>query len=323
MQTCYNTSWELAIAGSEPQAEATHPRKESIAMSDDPWQKPASGDASSEAITPAFPPQESFGPPFPENPAASFPPGYGGPFAFAPSPAYAAPLISSYPVPPGAASGPPMGILRAPRPLPLGEALRQLPRQYWNVLTHPTAATFAWEQGKAAWDIVWVQLLLLAIVEVLVVLALFFLEFFLFQLLLPSDALSQLSQVLPTVVGITLLACAAFVPTSFFAGSGVLYLVAKAFGGQGTFLSYAYSYALITVPIGILSLLLALVPCLGSIAQIAGGVYTLVLLIFMTMGVHRLSGGKASASVLIPTGLGILLLVGAYVAYIVWIVSRV
>jgi hypothetical protein len=70
-----------------------------------------------------------------------------------------------------------------------------------------------------------------------------------------------------------------------------------------------------------LSIALYIIPCLGSLAVLAGEVYSVILLIFMTMGVMRLSGGKASAAVLIPIGTGFVLVIGAYVAYIVWIFS--
>lgn len=309
-------------------------------MSDDSRQEPASGEhIPPDAAQPAFPAHESFGPPFPENPAASSsiptpaqagysaPPGQtpgvpGAHFAFAGPSSCGVPPTYGYAVPPQALYGPSPGMFSAPpRPLALGEAFRQLLRQYWNILTHPKAATFAWEQGKATWNITWLQLLILAIVESLVVLALFFLEFFLIQLILPANTTSFVSQALPIVAVVVVLFCITFVPISFFFGSGILHLVAKAFGGQGSFLSYAYCYALITVPIGILSLVLSVIPCIGSIVGLAGAVYSIVLLIYMTMGVHRLSGGKASASVLIPIGIGVLLVVGAYAAYIVWIFS--
>jgi hypothetical protein len=203
--------------------------------------------------------------------------------------------------------------------LPLGAALRQLPRQYWRVLTKPKARTFLEEQGKAAWNIIWMQLLFLGIIASLVVLAVVFLEFFLLQMLVPNSGL--FSQAAPIVAAIAVAVCLVFVLISFFAGSGILYGIARAFGGQGTFLSYAYSYSLVTVPIGMLSIALYIIPCLGSLAVLAGEVYSVILLIFMTMGVMRLSGGKASAAVLIPIGTGFVLVIGAYVAYIVWIFS--
>ena len=317
-------------------------------MSDDPRQEPAAdGSPPPDPAHAPFPAQESFGPPFPEIPAvppstpASTPPPSGAPsgqppgtpptYGVPPGPlpgtpgaqfAFAGPPPYGYAVPPQALYGPPPGTWSAPpRPLPLGAALRRLPRQYWNVLTHPKAATFAWEQGKAAWDIIWIQLLILAVVEALVVLAVLFLEFFLIQLIVPSNAATLVSQALPIVAVIAVLFCIAFVPISFFFGPGIFYLMARAFGGQGSFLSHAYCYALITVPIGLLSAALSIIPCIGSLAGFAGLVYSIVLLVFMMMGVHRLSGGKASAAVLIPVGIGFLLVIGAYVAYFVWIFS--
>ena len=44
-------------------------------------------------------------------------------------------------------------------PLPLGEAIRQLPEQYKRVVTKPYAETFLVEMGQAYWGIIWVQLL--------------------------------------------------------------------------------------------------------------------------------------------------------------------
>jgi hypothetical protein len=187
------------------------------------------------------------------------------------------------------------------------------------VLTKPKARTFLEEQGKAAWNIIWMQLLFLGIIASLVALAVVFLEFFLLQMLVPNSGL--FSQAAPIVAAIAVAVCLVFVLISFFAGSGILYGIARAFGGQGTFLSYAYSYSLVTVPIGMLSIALYIIPCLGSLAVLAGEVYNVILLIFMTMGVMRLSGGKASAAVLIPIGTGFVLVIGAYVAYIVWIFS--
>jgi len=293
-------------------------------MSDSPRQEPVPGEQIPPGTAhPPYPPQEFFGPPFPQS--VPLPPVEGrtadAPFAFVPPPFPGVPPIPSYPVPPGILMAPPGGHYTPPHPFPLAEALRQLPRQYCNVLTHPKAATFAWEQHKAAWNIIWLQVLILTMLESLVVLALLLLESFLFRFLLPVSVTTFISQAQLTVVIIALLSCIAYVLISFFAGSGILYLVARAFGGQGAFLPYAYSYALITVPIAILTLLFSLLPCIGSLVQIAGGVYSVILLIYMTMGVHRLSGGRASAAVLIPIGTGILLVIGAYVAYIVWIFS--
>jgi len=306
-------------------------------MDNDPQQESIPRDNPPPQHVPA---QESFGPPFPAvlndayrvpiPPAYSPQPGQGPSTSYQAQPAYGYAPAYSVPLPygyvgpqPGAYYGPPPNDFPLPpsAPLPLGTALRQLPRQYWRVLTKPKARTFLEEQGKAAWNIIWMQLLFLGIVESLVVLAVVFLEFFLIQMLIPSSGL--FSQAAPIVAAIGVAVCFVFVLISFFAGSGILYGIAKAFGGQGTFLSYAYSYSLVTIPIGMLSIVLYIIPCLGSLAVLAGAVYSVILLIFMTMGVMRLSGGKASAAVLIPIGTGFVLLVGAYVAYFVWIFSMI
>src|SRR5690348_7612647 len=44
-------------------------------------------------------------------------------------------------------------------PLPLEQAIKELPSQYIKVLTKPSANTFAQEMGKASWNIVWAQLI--------------------------------------------------------------------------------------------------------------------------------------------------------------------
>lgn len=277
------------------------------------------------------PAQESFGP-FPENPNdASSPSAYDNPEFYNNPAAYGAPppygYGYGYAVPPQGFYGQPPNMFQVPpvmqpaTPLPLWAAIRQLPGQYWRVLTHPKAVTFIEEERKAAWNIIWVQLLILGVVEALAVLLIVFLEFFLFQAFLPSAIMSVVSRALPIVAIVIVLIYIAFVPISFFFGVGIYHLIAKAFGGRGTFLSYCYNYSLIVIPISILSVVLSVIPCFGSMAGLAGAVYEIVLLIFMTMGVHRLSGGKASAAVLIPVITGILLIAGVYIAYFAWIFS--
>jgi hypothetical protein len=303
-------------------------------MSDDTHQEsaPEENIATPQEVGPIehIPPaQERFGP-FPETPndasslsAYDNPECYNNPAAYgAPPPygyGYAVPPQRFYGQPPHMFQVPP--VMQPATPLPLWAAIRQLPRQYWRVLIHPKAVTFLEEERKAAWNIIWVQLLILGVVEALAVLLLVFLEFFLFQAFLPSATMSVFSQALPIVALVITLIAIVCVPISFFFGAGILHLIAKAFGGRGTFLSYCYNYALIVIPISILSVVLSVIPCLGSMAGFAGAVYEIVLLIFMTMGVHRLSGGKASATVLIPMMTGILLIAGVSIAFFAWLFS--
>jgi len=190
-------------------------------------------------------------------------------------------------------------------PLPLGEAIRQLPNQYIRVLTKPSAATFAVEQGKAAWNIVWIQLLIYAVILAALgyIGSLIGLSFGAFSSLMNTGSLSS-SGINPG----TLQAVAAsssfgeiiLVPLDFFIVVGIYYLLAKAFGGQGTFLAQGYSFLLYHVPIGILSGVIGLIPILGGIVAFALYIYGIVLNVFLIMATHRMSGGKATAVVLIP-----------------------
>src|SRR2546421_11672180 len=131
-------------------------------------------------------------------------------------------------------------------PLPLGEAIRQLPRQYIKVvLTKRSAATFAEEQGKASWGIVWGQLICFA----LVVIVLDYVAALITQT--APDVLVLIVAIFDVIV---------VVPIGFFIIIGIYYLIARAFGGQGTFLAQSYSMLLFSVPLGILASLLSSVP---------------------------------------------------------------
>ncbi len=97
------------------------------------------------------------------------------------------------------------------------------------------------------------------------------------------------------------------VPVSFFILVGIQYLIAKAFQGEGRFLTQSYTTLLYQVPIYAASYVLGLIPILGGIAGFALYIYSIVLNVFSIMAVHRLSGGKATAVVLIPIAVLLLL----------------
>ncbi len=107
-------------------------------------------------------PQGPYGPP-PQGPYNQPQGPYSAPPYGQPQNPYGYPPQAPYGVPPYQQPG--YGYVPPPvAPLPLGEAIRQLPQQYIKILTKPSAATFAEEMGKAAWNIVWVQLLGLAVI---------------------------------------------------------------------------------------------------------------------------------------------------------------
>ncbi len=190
-------------------------------------------------------------------------------------------------------------------PRPLGQAVGELPQQYIKTLTKPSLQTFDEEQGKAAWNIVWVQLLILAVlVSLFGYLALRF-----NSTLIPNiGGLStiQYENLRNTTSGSSF-SLILGIPISFFIGQGITYLIAKAFGGQGTFLRQGYTYLLYYVPITTVSTLLGIIPVLGSLLGAALSIYGIVLEVFSIQAVHRLSGGKATLVVLLPVIIAVVL----------------
>ena len=273
--------------------------------------------------------------PAPQNPygaagnayGAGAPPASAQPPAFPPPPAYG-----------GYGSEPPPQA----HPLPLGQAIRELPGQYKRIVLKPDVRKFAAEQGKAEWGIIWLQLLFLFVLQVLISLP---------TILRDLSSISTLTTVnsngtglppsfVPTVGVIESIVLAVFAPAIFFATVGVQYLVARMFKANGSFKQQAYNQLLFQVPITVVSSLLSLllIPSLSqtsslfvvsssttqlpsinafaivllllvSLISFALGIYSIVLNIFSIMSVHRLSGGKASGVVLIPYGVLYLVLI--------------
>jgi len=251
-------------------------------------------------------PSNPYGTPPPQNP-------YG-----APQNPYTPPTENPYAAPPypyyqgGPGYGPPQLA-----PLPLGEAIKGLPRQYIKVTTKPGVMTFAEEMGKASWNIVWIQLIALAIIY-----AIFG---YLNTLISPTFTSTSSSTFDPAtlrslIAGLSLVFII-IVPVFFFIGMGILYGLAKAFGGQGKFVTQCYTNLLFSVPIGIVSSIVGLIPIAGAVIATALSIYSIVLNVFSLMAVHRLSGGKATAVVLIPVGVVLLLACALVILFVTLIVA--
>lgn len=108
-------------------------------------------------------------------------------------------------------------------------------------------------------------------------------------------------------VGICASPFAGLITVVFFAiGVGIIYLIAKMFGGAGTFNKLAYVIAAISFPITLVTSLLSLlsaVPFVGfciGIISFGIAIYALVLQIMAVKGVNRFGWGAAIGSVLIP-----------------------
>lgn len=171
----------------------------------------------------------------------------------------------------------------------LNETLRQLFRQYWKVLSQPRASTFVEELPKASWDSILTQLLLMSVLQA----AFLFID----QLLNIRTFLSHLlfiqSFVLPIILGFNLIA--------FFLWTGLTYIVARGFKGVSTYKHYCYGYALLLVPISIVSGFLNFIPSIGEQLAVLPVIYSFVLQVFMIMGVQRLSGSRSMATVLLSS----------------------
>jgi hypothetical protein len=96
-------------------------------------------------------------------------------------------------------------------------------------------------------------------------------------------------------------------PLAFYIGNGLYYLAAVLLGGKGAFGTQAYLVSLFFVPLGIVSLLASLIPCLGGLLSLAVGIYTIILSVRVMKVVHSLTTGRAVVSVLWPIILGLFL----------------
>jgi len=86
----------------------------------------------------------------------------------------------------------------------------------------------------------------------------------------------------------------------FYLGNGLVYLGARIFGGSGDFGTQTYLQSLVVVPIGIVSGVAGLVPCLGALAALALAIYGIVLWVRVIKVVHNLTTGKAVAAIFVP-----------------------
>lgn len=86
----------------------------------------------------------------------------------------------------------------------------------------------------------------------------------------------------------------------FLIGSGVLYVLAMIFGGEGTFTEQSYLLSLFQAPLNIVSSVLGLIPLAGACLNVGVWIYGLVLGVFAIQSSHRLTTGRAAAVVLLP-----------------------
>ncbi|HEY6539566.1 MAG TPA: Yip1 family protein [Ktedonobacteraceae bacterium] len=169
----------------------------------------------------------------------------------------------------------------------LSVRLLRLPQYYFNAVFRPSVRAFA--QGQASWSLVWIQLLVWAILDAALGV--------LVNVISPASTSTPFQKffALATSYGLVVV-----VPTLFFLLMGVVYLLSKYIGGQGTFLEQCNASLSIQAPLGIGSKLLALIPGVGRILNSVLSLYGIVIQVFAIQAVHRFNRVKAIASVLIP-----------------------
>lgn len=92
----------------------------------------------------------------------------------------------------------------------------------------------------------------------------------------------------------------------FYTGSGLNYLGARIFGGDGSFVTQTYLQSLAAVPIGVVTSVLSVlssIPYLGCIfglASLVVGVYSIVLSVRAIKVAHHLTTGRAVAAIFAP-----------------------
>jgi hypothetical protein len=109
--------------------------------------------------------------------------------------------------------------------------------------------------------------------------------------------------------GMTLyIACCGFFGgiIGFYLGTGVNYLCARIFGGDGNFTTQAYLQSLVGVPVGVVTSVLSVfsaIPYLGCIfglASFAVGIYGFILNVRAIKVAHHMTTGRAVAALLAP-----------------------
>jgi len=211
--------------------------------------------------------------------------------------------------------------------------------QTWlNVLTKPSETTFELERQKPNANfttaIIWIIVAgaILAVLSAIGALISSFINgggFTALQPMLeetdiPPEVAAQLAAVTAGGAGGavgTFCAGLIFIPIAFLIGSGVHFLIAKLFGGTGSFEEQTYLLATFSAPIMIINGIFSLVPVLGGCLSIFVFIYQLVLTYMAVKVAHRLGPGQAVVVALGPTLIFFTCIACLVVGIIAWITT--
>lgn len=89
-------------------------------------------------------------------------------------------------------------------------------------------------------------------------------------------------------------------PIGYYFSNLLYYIGGRLLGGQGGFTEQAYLLSLFTVPLGMVSSVISLIPCVGAVLALGISIFSLILSYRAMKVTHNLTDGKAWISVLWP-----------------------
>jgi hypothetical protein len=149
-------------------------------------------------------------------------------------------------------------------------------RRWWAVVSKPSVATFDAQQQGASWTSVLIQIGILGVLDAIVAVV--------------ALRGNVLVNIIGNVVG-------AYI--GFFVIVGLVFGCARLFSGRGALLPLAYTLALIYAPLQIIGTALAFVPSIGVYLLFALSIYQILLFVYATASVNRLSMARAAGAVLV------------------------
>lgn len=183
----------------------------------------------------------------------------------------------------------------------------------WLKVTQMTEAFFAQEVGRASGSGTFISVLILAVIATIcsLISSLIGMMFGVSPIPLGyaepdvSAMGAMTSAIGSTVLYVTCCGLLGGV-IGFYLGTGINYLGARIFGGDGNFTDQAYLQSLVAVPIGVVTSVLSVfssIPYLGwgfALAALGVSLYSFVLNVRAIKAAHHMTTGRAVAALLLP-----------------------
>jgi hypothetical protein len=170
------------------------------------------------------------------------------------------------------------------------------------VTTKPGVGTFTTELPTANWGDIWLALFLLGAVEAVAG----FIRYTLFPVssqvnqfltFLTPEQRQQLEPYLQSSLSSTSPSSQLFgiitVPLGFIIVQAIVFVFAKIFRGQGSFMHQVYAFMLYAVPIDGLAAVAGIVPYVGGLVAFALGIYGIVLAVMAVSSSHVIGIGRS------------------------------